>query len=1084
MRSILSLRTLSSLALALAAGALSAQSITVVNMVPRSLSNETTCDGEPSLAVNPANILQMAGSAFTPNPAGGTMAPYYVSTDGGNTWTLNAVMPGGTATSDVSLRFGSSSNILYAGILRSDNTNLNILRTSGFSLTTPMSILVDRASDDQPFLDARTVGGSDRVYIANNNFNGTGSQTANVDLSTNAATAAAPAGFAPAGVEKRTTASQDGPSVRSASAPDGRVYTAFLGWRSGTATFVSDVVVVRDDAGGTGSTKFQSLLGSDGLAGTKVATGQNMTFNSTLGTNRAGSSLSIAVDPTDSLTVYVAWGEDGAGSWTLHLRRSTDGGATWGGDLRTIAGATNPAIAINSAGMVGFFYQQLSGGVWINQADFAPKNDPFTSPTNIVLAQLPDGSTGTCGQPTIGDYSGMMAVGADFFGVFSGDNTPNAANFPHGVTYQRQVNWTNQQLLGTNGTTVVSTSLDPFFFHISGLGSAATAPAIITQPASTTVNAGSTASFSVIASGTAPLSYQWSKNGTAISGATSTPYTTPATTTSDNGANFTVTITNSVGSATSNPATLTVNPAATAPAITTQPANTTVAVGATATFSVSASGTAPLTYQWRKNGTAITGATASSYTSPATTSGDSGSTFSVVVTNSAGSATSNNATLTVTSIATAPAITTQPANATVNAGATATFSVTASGSAPLSYQWRKNGTAISGATSSSYTTPATVAGDSGSTFSALVTNSAGSATSNNATLTVNVVSGTTFLEVEPNNTIATANGVASSYTAIQGNLTVATDVDFFALTLLPGQTIAIAMTGPTGPDWDLKLVNSAGTQLAISQGPTTTENLSYKNTGTTSMTVYPNVYVYSGTSATPYNLALTYTGGGPVDTIPPTISASESGTSGTITFSATATDNVGVTKVEFYVDGALKGSTTTSPYSLAFDSTTITNGSHALVGKAYDAAGNVGTSSSVSFSVNNIIINQELILNGGFESGATSWAGTIGDIGTFTGEPARTGTKDCWLQGNGSTSSETIEQTVAIPVAATSATLSFWIHIDTAETSTTTAFDTLQVQVRNSIGTVLGTLATYSNLNAASGQPPRMYLPAPVKRLK
>src|SRR5215471_2149444 len=162
-----------------------------------------------------------------------------------------------------------------------------------------------------------------------------------------------------------------------------------------------------------------------------------------------------------------------------------------------------------------------------------------------------------------------------------------------------------------------------------------------------------------------------------------------------------------------------------------------VIVGQTATFSVTASGTAPLSYQWRKSGVNITGATSSSYTTPATTTADSGSAFSVVAATFKEKATSNTATLTVNAAAVAPSITSQPGSQTVTAGQTATFSVTATGTAPLSYQWRKNGTNISGATSGSYTTPATTTTDSGTSFSVVVTNSAGSVTSNAATLTVN-----------------------------------------------------------------------------------------------------------------------------------------------------------------------------------------------------------------------------------------------------------------------------------------------------------------------------------------------------------
>lgn len=179
-----------------------------------------------------------------------------------------------------------------------------------------------------------------------------------------------------------------------------------------------------------------------------------------------------------------------------------------------------------------------------------------------------------------------------------------------------------------------------------------------------------------------------------------------------------------------------VNTASVAPTISTQPTNAAVTSGQTASFNVVASGTAPLSYQWQKNGTTIAGATSSSYTTPATTLGDNGATFRCVVTNSVGSATSNNATLTVTASATSPSITSQPASQAVTVGQTATFSVTASGTAPLAYQWQKNGVNVAGATSASYTTPATTLADNGSTFHCIVTNGAGSATSLSATLTV------------------------------------------------------------------------------------------------------------------------------------------------------------------------------------------------------------------------------------------------------------------------------------------------------------------------------------------------------------
>src|SRR5271156_1298277 len=166
------------------------------------------------------------------------------------------------------------------------------------------------------------------------------------------------------------------------------------------------------------------------------------------------------------------------------------------------------------------------------------------------------------------------------------------------------------------------------------------------------------------------------------------------------------------------------------------PASQTVTVGQTATFSVNATGTGPMGYQWYKNGVAISGATGSTYTTPPTVLGDSGSVFTVVVTGATGSETSPGATLTVTAVK--PAIVTPPASQTVMVGQTATFNVTATGTGPLSYQWFKNGVAISGATSSTYTTSPEVSGDSGAVFTVTVSNTAGSVTSVGATLTVQI----------------------------------------------------------------------------------------------------------------------------------------------------------------------------------------------------------------------------------------------------------------------------------------------------------------------------------------------------------
>ena len=202
---------------------------------------------------------------------------------------------------------------------------------------------------------------------------------------------------------------------------------------------------------------------------------------------------------------------------------------------------------------------------------------------------------------------------------------------------------------------------------------------------------------------------------------------------------------------------------ATAPTITMQPQSQAVTVGSTATFSVAATGTAPLSYQWSKNATAINGATTSSYTTPATVAGDNGASFTVMVFNVAGNQTSNAATLTVAAAALAPTITMQPQSQAVAVGSTATFSVVATGTAPLSYQWSKNATAISGATNASYTTPATVSGDNGASFTVKVMNVAGNQTSSAAILTVNPASGVT-VTLNPRRAGVTT-GVGLTFTA-------------------------------------------------------------------------------------------------------------------------------------------------------------------------------------------------------------------------------------------------------------------------------------------------------------------------------
>ena len=182
-------------------------------------------------------------------------------------------------------------------------------------------------------------------------------------------------------------------------------------------------------------------------------------------------------------------------------------------------------------------------------------------------------------------------------------------------------------------------------------------------------------------------------------------------------------------------------PSNSAPAFASHPQTQSVATGATITLSASAAGTPAPTFQWQKNGAAIAGATGATLTLSNVQAGDAG-TYTVVATNAAGTVASNTATLTVVPPAggSTPAIARQPQGQTIATGSTVVFSAAATGGG-LSYQWRKNGATIAGATRSSYVLNAATAGDAGA-YSVAVTNSSGSAAS--AIATLNVVNETNF----------------------------------------------------------------------------------------------------------------------------------------------------------------------------------------------------------------------------------------------------------------------------------------------------------------------------------------------------
>lgn len=440
-------------------------------------------------------------------------------------------------------------------------------------------------------------------------------------------------------------------------------------------------------------------------------------------------------------------------------------------------------------------------------------------------------------------------------------------------------------------------------------GGITVAPFITTQPASQSVTAGASVSFTVAATGTAPLSYQWRLNGANLAGATSATLTLSAVTTANAGT-YTVLISNAAGSVTSAGAVLTVNAAAVPPTITLNPAGQTVTAGATVTFTVAATGTAPLSYQWQKNGVAIPGATAATLTFSSVTTADTG-TYAVVVRNVAGSVTSAYAILTVNPAPAAPSITTQPVSQTVTAGASVSFSVTATGTAPLSYQWQKNGVALTGATSATLSLSSVTTADAGS-YAVVVRNAAGSVTSAAATLTVNVAPVAPSITAQPVSQTVTAGASVSFSVTASGTAPLSYQWQKNGIALAGATSATLTLSGVTtasAGSYTVVVRNAAGS--VTSGAATLTVNAS--STFTVRLTSPANGAVFpEGT-----RVLLTAS-----------VSRSSSGV-----------------RVRFYDGTSLLGSDTSAPFSIL--TTRLGSGSHVFTARATDASGRTVTSAPI-----------------------------------------------------------------------------------------------------------------------------------------
>jgi len=402
------------------------------------------------------------------------------------------------------------------------------------------------------------------------------------------------------------------------------------------------------------------------------------------------------------------------------------------------AGQSAP-LSVTASGTAPLSYQWYANGAAINATSASFSVSPSSTTTYSVMV------TNACGSVT--SNPAIVTVTASCVAP-SIDSPPQSSTITQGQSASLSVSakgssplaiqwFTAAGAAAGSGATISVTpaATTSYFAHVSNSCGAVdsamatvtvnppacNAPAVTSQPASTTITSGQSATLSIAASGTAPLSYQWFTSAGVPAGSTSPTLTVSPTSTTS----YYVRVANACGTVQSATVTVTVTAACTAPIIASQPQSATIAAGQSKTLAVTATGSATLSYQWSANGTAIPGATAASLTvTPAATTS-----YAVTVSNDCGSVTSAVA---VISVCTVPSISTQPQNKTINAGESTTLTVGAAGTAPLSYQWYANGVAIAGATSHTVSvSPATT-----TSYTVTITNACGSVTSAVRTVTV------------------------------------------------------------------------------------------------------------------------------------------------------------------------------------------------------------------------------------------------------------------------------------------------------------------------------------------------------------
>jgi len=419
-----------------------------------------------------------------------------------------------------------------------------------------------------------------------------------------------------------------------------------------------------------------------------------------------GNSASFTAAAAGSLPLYFQWqfngtNVDGATNSLLNLTNLTT--ADQGNYSVVVSNAVGIAVSSNAWLTIGGLAEALNTTnlVWQTAGDLPWLVDPSNWAYDGVAAAVASApnpgdeailQTTATGPATLTFWWEVISpvYGFNYTLTVNGMVQPFASP---GLRWQQQTCYlgagTNLlQWVYANDSAYVVPDVSAWLDEVS-LVPGGTGPMITTSPGNQTQPAGTNVTFTVGASGTPPLDYQWFQNGVLLAGATNASFTFYLLTTNQGGG-YSVLVTNNYGSATSSVASLTVQ--LIPPGIAQQPATQIVRAGATAVLGVTPSGSPPFSYQWYFNGAALSGQTNSILSLPGVATNQTGA-YLVAVSSPYGSVTSQVATLTVGWY---PIITAQPTNQAWLAGSRVLLSAGVSGIGPFTFQWQYNGTNLPG----------------------------------------------------------------------------------------------------------------------------------------------------------------------------------------------------------------------------------------------------------------------------------------------------------------------------------------------------------------------------------------------------